>query len=52
MKREFRVEAELIRGTGGVFDVHADGKLIFSKHEHGRFPNEGEVEALLHAAGY
>lgn len=46
------MDAELIRGTGGVFDVRADGTLIFSKGEHGRFPHDGEVEALLRAAGY
>ena len=47
MSRELGVEAQLIRGDNGVFDVVADGKLIFSKHAMGRFPEEGEiVEAL------
>lgn len=33
----------LTKGSGGVFDVRADGKLIFSKHEEGRFPDEDEI---------
>lgn len=37
---------------GGMFDVEVDGKVIFSKNEMGRFPNSGEVVALLKAAGY
>jgi selT/selW/selH-like putative selenoprotein len=32
-----------VKGGGGVFDVVADGKLVFSKHEAGRFPEEEEV---------
>jgi selT/selW/selH-like putative selenoprotein len=37
----------LIKGDAGVFDVVADGKLIFSKQAKGRFPEEREiVEAL------
>ena len=33
----------MIEGSGGVFDVTADGKLIWSKHEKGRFPEHKEV---------
>jgi selenoprotein W-related protein len=47
LKREFGVDAELIRGSGGVFDVRADGRLVFSKHDVGRFPEDGEVEAAI-----
>jgi selenoprotein W-related protein len=49
LKREFGVDAELIRGTGGVFDVRVDGQLVFSKHDLGRFPEDGEVEAAIRA---
>ncbi|RMF75248.1 MAG: selenoprotein, partial [Planctomycetota bacterium] len=38
IKKAHGVEPELIEGKGGVFDVVVDGKLIFSKHETGRFP--------------
>jgi len=41
------VEATLIVGSGGIFDVKRDGVLIFSKHKLGRFPNEGEIADLL-----
>ena len=37
------VEALLIEGKGGVFDVEVDGKLIYSKHHTGRFPKHEEV---------
>lgn len=51
MQREFGVEAELIRGTNGVFDVEVDGALVFSKHDVGRFPDDGEVERAIRALG-
>lgn len=37
------MEAELIKGSGGIFDVKVDGSLIYSKDETGRFPNDKEV---------
>jgi len=33
----------MIAGSGGIFDVRIDGKLVFSKHSEGRFPEPGEV---------
>jgi len=47
VKEAAGVEATLIAGGGGIFDVKRDGVLIFSKHKHGRFPNEGEIAHLL-----
>ena len=41
------MEATLIEGSGGVFTVVVDGKLIYSKKETGRFPNEGEITELI-----
>lgn len=38
---------ELIAGGGGVFDVRADDRLLFSKQQRQRFPEEGEVAAAL-----
>ncbi len=32
---------------GGVFEVTADGRPVFSKKALGRFPNAGEVVGLL-----
>ena len=47
IKSKFGVNAELIKGTGGVFEVTLNNSLIFSKKELGRFPNENEVENIL-----
>lgn len=47
IKESYAVEPELIPGGGGIFDVAADGKLVFSKHELGRFPEPDEVLKLL-----
>jgi selenoprotein W-related protein len=38
---------ELIASSGGVFEVVADGTLIFSKKQLGRFPEENEVALIL-----
>jgi len=37
------VEPRLIEGSGGIFDVRVNGKLVYSKDETGRFPRPGEV---------
>ncbi len=47
IKEKCGVEAQLIAGGGGIFDVKADGQLVYSKHQTGRFPEDAEVlEAL------
>jgi hypothetical protein len=38
-----------VRGDRGQFDVIADGRRVYSKHETGRFPDDGEVLAALRA---
>ncbi len=47
LREELGAEVELIEGDKGVFDVVADGKLIFSKHQIGRFPTEAEILEML-----
>ncbi len=47
LKKEFGAESNLIPGSGGVFDVMVDGKLVYSKFQQGRFPNPGEVASKL-----
>jgi len=47
IKDRLGLDSELVKGGGGVFDVEADGRLIFSKGEAGRFPGEDEVIELL-----
>jgi selT/selW/selH-like putative selenoprotein len=41
------VEAKLIKSGGGVFEVVADGKLIFSKKKEHRFPEHEEILGKL-----
>jgi len=41
------IEVELVEGAAGVFDVWADGELIFSKDAAGRFPEHAEILAKL-----
>jgi selT/selW/selH-like putative selenoprotein len=43
------VEPELAKGKGGVFDVAADGELVFSKHRDGRYPEPEEIVRALAA---
>jgi selenoprotein W-related protein len=38
---------ELVPGRGGVFDVHLDDELIFSKKMIGRYPQPDDVLPLL-----
>lgn len=47
LKQSLGVDSKLIAGSGGVFEVTVDGKLVFSKKEAGRFPEPGEIAGLL-----
>ncbi len=38
-----KIDAELIAGDGGVFDVVIDGDRVFSKLQTGRFPQYAEI---------
>jgi len=39
----------LTPGSGGVFDISVDAKLVFSKQQVGRFPTEAEVADIISA---
>jgi selT/selW/selH-like putative selenoprotein len=41
------VSATVTPGGRGQFDVVVDGALLYSKQAKGRFPEDGEVLALL-----
>ncbi len=41
------MKPQLVKGSGGVFEVTIDNELIFSKKKTGRFPLPGEVETAL-----
>jgi selenoprotein W-related protein len=43
LRNAVSVEAKLVAGSGGAFEVTVDGELIFSKLQLGRFPNPGEI---------
>jgi selenoprotein W-related protein len=47
LKSKLGLEAELVKKSGGIFEVYKDGHLIFSKVQLGRFPQPGEVLKLL-----
>ena len=42
-----KIEATLIEGSKGIFDIRANGRLVFSKLVVERFPFLGEVIQLL-----
>jgi selenoprotein W-related protein len=37
-------EVALIPGDGGIFEVHADGRLLWSRAAEGRFPEIKELK--------
>lgn len=39
----------VVPGTGGVFDVHVDGELVFTKSMIGRYPEPDDVVPLVAA---
>ena len=43
-------ESFLIEGAGGIFDVNVNGKMVYSKHETGNFPDEDALVAELQGA--
>lgn len=49
LKDALNLDAELIRSSGGIFDVAVDGRVVYSKRQTGRFPRPGEVPAAITA---
>jgi selT/selW/selH-like putative selenoprotein len=43
IEKELGIKAEYIKSGGGVFEVEADGQLIFSKKKEYRFPEDREI---------
>ncbi|MDE3025559.1 MAG: Rdx family protein [Acidobacteriota bacterium] len=41
------IEATAREGAKSQYDVVADGETIFSKQQTGRFPDDGEILALI-----
>ena len=40
-------ELEVVPGVGGIFDVHVDGELVFTKSMIGRYPQPDDVVPLI-----
>ena len=38
---------EVVPGASGIFDVHVDGDLVFTKSMLGRYPDPDDVVPLL-----
>ncbi len=38
---------EVVPGRGGIFDVHVDGELVFTKKMLGRYPDPDDVVPLM-----
>ncbi|MDQ6801647.1 MAG: Rdx family protein [Acidobacteriota bacterium] len=49
IKKQLGVDSKLVRGSGGIFEVHVDNKKIFSKKDAGGFPAEKEIVDQLRA---
>ena len=47
IKEKYGIEARLIEGSGGAFEVCLDGTLVFSKLKQFRFPEEEEIFAAI-----
>ena len=47
LRGDSNLTIELVEGDRGVFDLRADGALIYSKRAEGRFPTAAEVRDRL-----
>jgi predicted Rdx family selenoprotein len=52
LKKELDLPVTLVKGDRGIFEVRADGVVIYSKKECGdRFPTAAQIIALLSERG-
>ena len=40
-------QVSFVAGSGGVFEVNVDGRMIFSKADRNRFPEPGEIAGFI-----
>ena len=38
---------EVVPGANGIFEVHVDGELVFTKSKLGRYPEPEDVTSLV-----
>jgi len=43
LREQCGIEVELVRSSGGVFEVTIEGDLIYSKKQTGEFPDEMKI---------
>ncbi len=49
LQTKFGLRPDLVKGSGGAFEVAFESELLFSKKRSGRFPEPGEIAGLLEA---
>lgn len=49
IENETGLRVELLRSSGGVFEVAVDGELLYSKKKTGEFPEDEDVVAMIKA---
>jgi len=47
LKKAFELEVELLKSSGGRFEIYLNSELIFSKIKSGRFPESGEINSSI-----
>lgn len=47
LEDKFSEDSQLIKSSGGVFEVEDKGQLIFSKSKTGRFPEDDEIAKIV-----
>ncbi|MBU1340351.1 MAG: Rdx family protein [Proteobacteria bacterium] len=47
IKENFGISPELVPGSKGIYDIIVDQKIIFSKHQAKRFPDNDEIIELI-----
>ncbi len=47
LEKIFDLEVDLIKSSGGRFEIFLNDEQIFSKYNTYRFPEEGEIERMI-----
>jgi len=47
LQQSLGISPQLIKGSKGIFDVKADGAMVYSKYATGRFPTNAEIVSAL-----
>jgi selenoprotein W-related protein len=50
LREKLGEDSELVAGHNGVFEITVNGRLVFSKKNLKRFPDDGEVLSLIGGA--